>query len=374
MNIEHKDIDKFIPYGEMLRGYANQNIISNAEIHRILRERGIFTLNQEKEYTVPILQTLLLSPREFEEVRNSFSKKEDNEKAFSREINWATNETIFIPEILSADVNDYMIRSLPTCELKHPIIFTKYNDNQNHLIAEFTLYRHDRNKSWFEQTNEFTGKVEFINENGKGHIRITHTAPETKDLAEQIVKVQVNKYKQRGLIHQDEKPRKILFSEFTNETRFVFFYRLTTHLDTDYFTCENIKDISIKPEDDANLPDEIQWMDKLKKILLSGDSLDKKDFMKEKKFHKSLVLWSMDATYSYEYLGEKGKITLNLGFPDYSSKVERSEFEINISQFSTERSLDSQSKKKLKSKILSEMDRQKTIVYNRFLEYLNSKK
>ena len=115
-------------------------------------------------------------------------------------------------------------------------------------------------------------------------------------------------------------------------------------------------------------------MDKLKKILLSGDSLDKKDFMKEKKFHKSLVLWSMDATYSYEYLGEKGKITLNLGFPDYSSKVERSEFEINISQFSTERSLDSQSKKKLKSKILSEMDRQKTIVYNRFLEYLNSKK
>ena len=212
MNIEHKDIDKFIPYGEMLRGYANQNIISNAEIHRILKERGIFTLNQEKEYTVPILQTLLLSPRECEEVRNSFSKKEDNEKAFSREINWATNETIFIPEILSADVNDYMIRSLPTCELKNPIIFTKYNDNQNHLIAEFTLYRHDRNKSWFEQTNEFTGKVEFINENGKGHIRITHTAPETKDLAEQIVKVQVNKYKQRGLIHQDEKPRKILFS------------------------------------------------------------------------------------------------------------------------------------------------------------------
>ena len=74
-----------------------------------------------------------------------------------------------------------------------------------------------------EQTNEFTGKVEFINENGKGNIRITHTAPETKDLAEQIIKVQVNKFKQKGLINQDEKPRKILFSEFSNETRFVFF-------------------------------------------------------------------------------------------------------------------------------------------------------
>lgn len=223
MNVEHKDIDKFIPYGEMLRGYANQNIISNAEIHRILKERGIFTLNQEKEYTVPILQILLLSPKEFEEVRNSFSKKEDNEKAFSREINWAITNNIFVPEILSVDINDYLKKSLPTCELKQPILFTKLNNNQNHLIAEFTICRHDRNKSWFEQTNEFTGKVEFINENGKGNIRITHTAPETKDLAEQIIKVQVNKFKQKGLINQDEKPRKILFSEFSNETRFVFF-------------------------------------------------------------------------------------------------------------------------------------------------------
>ena len=48
MNIEHKDISQFIPYGEMLRGYANQNLISKSEIHRILKERGIFTLSQEK--------------------------------------------------------------------------------------------------------------------------------------------------------------------------------------------------------------------------------------------------------------------------------------------------------------------------------------
>ena len=42
MNVEHKDINKFIPYGEMLRGYSSQNLISKADIDRILRERGIF--------------------------------------------------------------------------------------------------------------------------------------------------------------------------------------------------------------------------------------------------------------------------------------------------------------------------------------------
>ena len=365
MNVGHKDIDKFIPYGEMLRGYANQNIISNAEIHRILKERGIFTLNQEKEYTVPILQTLLLSPKEFEE---------DNEKAFSREINWAKTNNIFVPEILSVDIDNFLEKSLPTCELKQPILFTKLNNNKNHLIAEFTICRHDRNKSWFEQTNEFTGKVEFINENGKGCVRITHTSPETKDLAEQIIKVQLGKFKQKGLIDQNEEPRKILFSEFSNEERFVFFYRLTIRLDTEYFSCENINDVSIKPEERMALPEEIKWMDKLKKILLSGDSLDKKDFMKDNKFHKSLVLWNIDATFRYDYMGEKGKMILSLGFSDYSSKADKSEFEINISQFKTERNLSIQYKKKLKSQILSEMDKRKSIVYNDFLAYANNSK
>ena len=45
MNTEHNDINKFIPYGEALRGFADQKFISAAEIHRILKERGIFTFN-----------------------------------------------------------------------------------------------------------------------------------------------------------------------------------------------------------------------------------------------------------------------------------------------------------------------------------------
>lgn len=373
MNIQHKDIKKFIPYGEMLRGYANQNVISKADIHRILKERGIFALNQEKVYTVPILQTLLLSPKEFEEVRHSFSEKEDNEKTISREIAWGSGDSIFIQDILSVNEDDFIRKYLPTCELERPIHFTRINDNPNYLTADFMLIRHDRNKSWFEQTNKFPGKIEIINEQGKGHIRITYTSPETKDLAEQIVKSQVKKYKQKGLISENEKLKRIIFSEFTNESRFIFFYRLTTQLDTDYFICKNIKDISIKPEEDMPLPDEIKWMDNMKKILLSGDNLDKKFFMKDPKYHKSILLWSVEATFSYSYKASKGKMSLNLGFPDFTSKIGNAEFEINISQFNTEKRVDVKTKKKLKSQLLSEMDKQKTVVYNKFLEDIKEK-
>lgn len=374
MNVSQNDIDKMLPFGEMLRGFVNQSSISNAEIHRILKERGVFALNNDKSYTVPILQTLLLSPKEFEEVRLSLSEREDNEKKFSREIEFNPNATLFHPDCNNVDINDFLKKNLPSCELKCLTRFTKVDNNPEHLIADFTIIRYDRNKSWYEQKNEFPGKVEIINENGKGHIKITHTAPETKEIAEQIIKQQIQKFKEKGIVAQDAKLKKIIFSEFSNNERFAFFYRLTTHLENDNFTCENIKDISIKPDDNSALPEEIIWMDKMKKILLSGESLNDKFFMKDTKYHNAIILWNMDAVFSYNYRGEKGKFTISLGFPDYPNKFGNAEFEMNISQLSSEKRLSTTDKNKLKSKLLSEMDRQKNVVYNNFLEYLKQQK
>ncbi len=372
MNTGHKDINKFIPYGEALRGFANQKFISAAEIHRILKERGIFTFNNCKDYTVPIMQTLLLSPNEFDKVKDAFIQKEDSEKKISREINFNNEARLFIPELLSVELGDFIKKHLPTCSLERSVHLSQVDGNPNHLKASFLLNRKDMNKSWYEQTNQFPGSVEFINEKGKGTIIITHTAPETKELAEQIVREQVRKYKEKGIIQNDEKPKKILFSEFTNSTRFAFFYRLTTKLENDNFTCDNIKNISVKPQDDYTLPEQIQWMEKINKLLISGESLDKKFFMKEEKYYKALELWSIDAFFSYNYKGETGEMTVSLGFPDYTSKQGNAEFEINIATLKNKRILNTKERNKLKSSLLSEMDKQKSVVYNNFLMYIEN--
>lgn len=374
MNTSHKDIDKIIPFGEFLRGYINQRYITSAEIVRILRERGIFVFNQDKDYMVPIMQNLLLSPSEFDKVRFSFSEKEDKEKKFSREIIWSENAKIFDPELMFVTLDDVIRRKLPTCKLCKPVSFVQLDHNPNHIIARFNIERNDMNKSWYEQTNLFHGSVEFINNKGQGYIRITHTAPETKDLAEEILRIQVEKYKQKGIIPSEVIPKKILFSEFTNETRFIFFYRLTTQLQNDIFTCLNIKDISIKPDEVNVLPEGISWMNRMKKILISGDSLDKTFFMSEKSYHSSLVLWSIEAVFSFDYKGEKGLITICLGFPDYNKKKNNAEFEITIHSLNTRNRLIPKVKNELESKLLSEMDKQKSIVYSHFIEYLNNRK
>lgn len=189
MNIEHRDIDKFIPYGEALRGFVNQKFITPPVLQSILKERGIFVLNADKDYMVPIVQTLLLSPTEFDKIRDAFARKEDNEKKISREISFSSNATLYQSDIMQMNVEDFLKRQLPTCKIKQAIRFVQTDNNPNHLTAKFTIIRNDINKCWYEQTNEFSGSVEIINENGKGAIRITHTSPETKDLAEYIVKI-----------------------------------------------------------------------------------------------------------------------------------------------------------------------------------------
>ncbi len=180
MNIEHKDIDKFIPFGEALRGFVNQNFITPSVLQSLLKQRGIFVLNPNKEYMVPIMQTLLLSPTEFDRIREAFSRKEDNEKKISREISFSDDIILYQSDIMQMNVDEFLKQQLPTCRMKQSIRFVQTNSDPNHLTAKFTLIRNDINKCWYEQTNEFSGSMEIINENGKGAIRITHTSSETK--------------------------------------------------------------------------------------------------------------------------------------------------------------------------------------------------
>ena len=82
MNTPHKDINKIVPFGEFLRGFINQRYITVSDLLNVLRERGVFVFDHEKDVVVPVMQNLLLSPSEFDKVRYSFSEKEDNEKKF----------------------------------------------------------------------------------------------------------------------------------------------------------------------------------------------------------------------------------------------------------------------------------------------------
>lgn len=75
-----------------------------------------------------------------------------------------------------------------------------------------------------------------------------------------------------------------------------------------------------------------------------------------------------------DYKGEKGTVTICLGFPDYNKKAQNAEFEITIHSLNSDNRLSPRDKKKLESHLLSEMDKQKSLVYSNFIEYLKEQK
>lgn len=95
--------------------------------------------------------------------------------------------------------------------------------------------------------------------------------------------------------------------------------------------------------------------------------------MKEERYYKNLELWSIDATFEYDYKREKGKTCFCLGFPDYCSKGNGSEFEVNIKSLTPNNNMSTKEKRDLKAKLLIAMDHQKSIVYSDFLEDLKNK-
>lgn len=103
-------------------------------------------------------------------------------------------------------------------------------------------------------------------------------------MAEEILNIQVKRYKQKGTIPLEVTPKRFYSPNLRMRLGLYFLFCLTTHLQNDIFSCENIKDISIKPEEDYVLPEGISWMNRMKKILISGDSLDKTFFMSEKSY------------------------------------------------------------------------------------------
>jgi hypothetical protein len=373
MNTEHKSINDIVPHGEFIRGFANQSFLTTTELHRIMKSRGIFFPFHDKDTMVPVLQTLLLSPKEFDEIRECFNAKEDNEKVISRPIIWAdNNQPLLQQDILECHLDDFIKKNLPTCKLTKPSRFHSIDNNINHIKADIQLERNDLSKSWYEQKNIFDASVEFIkNPDNKGCVKIIHTAPETKILTEYIAKIKKEEFESKAMITDKNTMKKILFKNFSNEERIVFLFRLSTQLDNNnIFTCLEIGDISLKPENDSNLPEKISWMNQIKKLLMSGQKLNETFFIKEKTYHRHIAIWNIEAKFEYTYNGRIGECLFNFGFPDFGTKQKLdSEFELNLSLPNPKRvRLDAREKKILKNKLLEEMDKQKMIVYNKFIE------
>lgn len=375
MQKEHESIDKILPYGELIRGFANQGFISKGDLKKVLRERGVFFQHSEKEFMVPCLTCILLSPSEFDNLRECLNTREDNLKKSSSRIEWDSEKPL--AEALSGlNLTDVIPDDGINYELLKTPRITSINNNPNHLKLEFEIERNDLNKSWYESKNNFFGNIE-IEKVGDNEIQIiiSHTSTETKDLGNIFQKAIISDCKSKGYIQKEKKLNRILFNDFSNEDRIVFFYRLSSNVNSLYFEFIDITDMEFKPDDSIVLHEDIQWMQKKSELILKGNQIHDTFFIKEKEYHKYLQFWEMESSFKFSYLNNTGTCNVVFSFKDFLKKGDSAEFEINISNFNLDggSSNSTQYKNKIKMKLLDLFENKKNETYHNFKEYLKTK-
>lgn len=375
MKHEHKDANKILPYGEILRGLANQGYLVKSDLKKFLRNRGIYFNSSEKEKLVPCISTLLLSPQEFDELREYQNTKEDNFKKNTSRLKWGSESTIFdavknlkFDNVIPDEGYNFRLIKEPN------IIFDQKNKDK--VLIEYELERNDYNKSFYESTNRFKGEIE-IERISHDEVKITksYTSSESNFVGDSLIKIAENYLKENNFVSKQVALKKILFSDFDNEDRIVFFYRLSSNMSSEYFTFKDIVNMEFRPDNTEKLPSEIEWMNNKSELKLRGKSIHDTFFIKEKKYHKSLQFWEMESAYLFKLELSEGSCNVVFSFRDYLNRDKNAEFEINISNFSLLNGPEYSSRDKLiiKNKLLRLFEENKDIVYTKFLKYQQDK-
>lgn len=374
MQKAHDHIDKFLPFGELIRGFANQSCISKGDLKRALRERGIFLGQNEREKLVPCISSILLSPSEFDSLRESQNTREDNPKKSSSRIEWASDNkfvsvipgNIDCKELIKDEFVNYKLIQSPE------IVFDDKNSDKFRI--DFEIEREDYNKSWYESKNTFKGSV-IVEKTSSNELQFikTYTSAETEEVCNNLQNYLVKHFKSNGNINGEKRLNKILFGEFSNEHRIIFFWRLTSKMESIYYTFKDILDMEFRPDESLDLPNDIKWMYKKKELILKGNDIHNTFFIKEKEYYKYLQFWSLESKFDFSYLNFSGTCNVIFGFRDFNQKGNNAEFEINISNFMIKDSqiLPSKSKIEIKQKLLEILERQKNDIYKRFKEYIS---
>ncbi len=368
----YKHIDKILPQGEFLRGFVNQSLLSKSDLKEILRKRGVFFNHNSKEKYVPFLSTILLSPNEFEFLKDQLNTKEDNTKSSTGTISFNSQEELIniVPDTIN--INDKIDFNLINFKVNKLSPFYKESKLNDKVVLNFEIIRQDFNKSWYESSNLFSGNLIIEKQEGGSSIKIIkeYTSQETLKVANVIENIVLDHFKKTNSIAPKEEIKKIYFGDFNNETRIIFFLRLSNKMNNSFFNFDDIIDVHFKADEDSDLPKEIDWMSDKDTLIFKGKGIQKDFFFKEKKYHKYIKCWGMEVKFNFNYELAEGNLSVNFGFPYFEKIGNKAEFEINIGSFNLKNNIPSSDKRKVKKKLLNLLEKEKTKIYNNYIEYL----
>ena len=361
------NINRFLPFGESLRAILQHDSIKDRERRQLLRMKGVFVNNSDEDSTFPILTTSLLSPNEFEFLKEKLQAKEDREKTITRTLDWESNTTLIaaipdnfnIQEIIKTNFPKYKVIGNPN--------FTMVDKNPNKIALEFKCETTNYSKAWFRGKNEFKGQVTFekvTTNNNKVQLQIIHTSPETTDIAEKVSKNLEKHFKTCKYMNPQKEIQRILFKDFSNAERIQFFLSMTESNDVFDFTKATY--LEIGPDLSENLPEGINWLElaKVRELNINGEVLHNLPFLKEKALHKFMELAEIEIIYNFSLPSAEGNCRIRFGFSNYfKNRIGNIELIVDIVKVSPKEEYAGVPHASLRHQLLKEFEKFKTEKY-----------
>lgn len=358
--MEKIEINKFLPFGVALREVLVHPSLSGTNLKYLLRQRGIFIETNDDEDTFPLLTSTILSPLEFEFIKEKLKSKEDFSKIKTRNIEWTSNETLLkaipdkinLKEIISDSTNRYKV--------VYQSNFAPIDGNPDKLRLEFKCETNNYNSSWYRVTNQFPGEiiVEKTIEDNKVFMKMVYTSPETSHASEQGIKYLEKYFKDNNYASKEKESQKILYKSFTNAERVKFLLSLAKS--SDIFEFERVTDLDIGPDPSEDLPQDFKKLmsGNVKELKIKGEDLHKSFLINEKENHRYIELADFEVYYKFNYIGAEGNCKIRFGFEGYLKKRNSNiEFSSKIESLNLNENYLSLNKNNVQKYLLQEFDR-----------------
>jgi len=328
--------EQTLPYGQDLINLLNSLGITNAKLSDTLKEKGIYTHNNNKESLLPIFSSFIITPSELSFLLETYSEKELKKKKRSSIIKCNLKgqklseilPKINFDEFINTEYENYKFQN------KTPNFIIIDN---NHARLEYKINRSYGDKNWFEKEKTFSASIDIKStENGLELTTIgIHTSKETEHINNMFNNFLLQDLKNNSFIEKDELIQKITMKSFNNNNKLImkFFLNLTTIDISGFLSFDTLESSSIEIDDKEKLPDGMALIkskakkSKLEKLRLDGKNIDEIEVIKKVDYHKYIKCWSMTSTYKFNDL-KKGKGYCKIKFEFQNNKDK--EFEIKI--------------------------------------------
>jgi hypothetical protein len=325
--------EDILPQGDRIRQLLTNGNISTGNMNTILREKGVFLGNPDKNNIVPLFMKTILSPNEFNDLWETQKIKEESVKYRVATIKCAKD--IELKDIFSTNIDlQQKIIEAHTYQPTFTLVGTPhFFFKEDEAIFEYKIKRTNSLEDWSNSETEHKGAIN-ITKSKEGLIELSikqdSTAKETV-FVNNLLNTEIKKIlKDKSVIKLDDDFIKIKFDDFTNENRIQFLYAFTAKICI-YLEFKSITDIDLYLDENVKSHTDIKaFLDEIDSLKLNGKELQNNILLSNNSYHSKLIFGSISLKYNFDIDGVKGSCVIDISFPDYISKRD-SKAELQIS-------------------------------------------